>query len=68
MERLYITKIENAFRGLRLGTKTPHNCEAQKWIDKLRTVNSHLAEDFVQEYEKQKAKYNRKHNNQYSSY
>lgn len=66
MEKLYIKKIENALRGLRLGTKTPQTCEFHKWNSKLREINDGLADDFENDYEKNIKIYNRKYNKNYS--
>lgn len=67
-ERIYITKLENGLRGLRLGTKTPDQIDFKKWHDKLKKVNPALAEDYYEKYSNNIIKVNRKHNKDYSQY
>lgn len=68
MERLFITKVENALRSLRLNTKTPQTCEFHKWNNKLRELNDGLADDYEQDFEKHIKNYNRKNNTSYTLY
>jgi hypothetical protein len=37
MEEFYIKKIENGFRGIRLGTKTIESANVQTNLDKLKS-------------------------------
>ncbi len=60
MERLYIKKIENGLRGLRLGTKTPENCQCGKYLNKLKPLNEGMWEDLMESYKEHLKKYKNK--------
>jgi len=50
MEEKYIKNIENGFRGLRLGTKTPATCNVAPNLNKLKGLNEGLYYDFLNDY------------------
>lgn len=51
-EDLYINKIENAIRGIRLGTKEPKDVAAEvaKSFANLKTLNKGMADDLMAKY------------------
>jgi|AntRauMFilla1563_2_1112583.scaffolds.fasta_scaffold00551_12 hypothetical protein len=53
MEKLYITRIENGLRGLRMGTKTIENCGVGKYLNKLKLLNDGMHEELLGKYKKQ---------------
>lgn len=65
MERLYINKIENGLRGLRLGTKTPQTCQCGKYLNKLKSLNAGMYEELLLKYEKHVKDYEYKESNKF---
>jgi hypothetical protein len=60
MEEFYIKKIENGFRGIRLGTKTIESANVQTNLDKLKKLNEFLADDYENKYHKIKSDFNKR--------
>ena len=49
-EELYIIRIENGIRAIRMGTKNPKEANVGLHLNKLKLVNLGLYEDFLQKY------------------
>ena len=61
-EEIYVKKIENAIRGLKLGTKTPNDIEesVENYFNKLRRLEYHQYEELLFKWFKQLNQYERK--------
>lgn len=59
-EELYIKRIENGIRGLKLGTKCPKTAEVGKWMAKLKPLNEPMYEDLLEKYSKVLEEYKKK--------
>ena len=51
-EELYIKRIECGIRGIKLGTKTPKEANVGHWLNKLKTLNDGLHDDYFIKYKK----------------
>lgn len=65
MEQLYIKRIENGLRGLRLGTKTQENCQCGKYLNKLKPLNQGMYDELLEKYQKQLKKLESNKQNNY---
>lgn len=50
MEETYIRNIENGFRGLKMGLKTPATCNVAPNLNKLKGLNLGLYYDYFNDY------------------
>lgn len=63
MEQLYIKKIENAIRALKLNTKSPAMLAEEgvsKMFDRLKAVNEGMHEDLMKKYDVEVKEYNKR--------
>lgn len=51
-EEIYISKIENATRGIKMGNKKPDELNLKDTFDKLKKINPFMCEDLKNKYEK----------------
>lgn len=51
-EEIYVDKIENGIRGLKLKTKTLEESKVEVYLNKLKPINSGLYEDLVLKFNK----------------
>ena len=49
-EEIYITRIEGAIRGIRMGTKKPDEVKVGKYFEKLKVLNEGLYIDLMDKY------------------
>lgn len=61
-ETLYIKKIENGIRGIRMGTKSPYELMLLRWFAKLEPLNQGLHDDLLEKYKKVLKHFNQKKN------
>ncbi len=51
-EEIYIKKIENGIRGIKMGTKTPEEVQVGHYLAKLKPLNPMMYEDLLEKYAK----------------
>lgn len=51
-EEIYITKIENGIRGIKLGNKKPEDVNLDDTFLKLKKINPFMSEDLQSKFEK----------------
>lgn len=59
-EELYISKIENGIRGIRMGTKNPYKLKLLVWFNKLEPLNDGLHKDLLEKYKSVLKNYNKR--------
>tara|TARA_R110000868_G_scaffold147711_5_gene369277 strand:+ start:160 stop:372 length:213 start_codon:yes stop_codon:yes gene_type:complete len=52
IEQTYVKHIECGIRAIKLRTKSPHEANVGKYLNKLREVNDGLCDDLMERYEK----------------
>lgn len=62
-EELYVERIENAIRGLKLGTKTPEQIDVTSQFANLKKSNPMMYEDLKDRFDAQVINYNNKKKN-----
>ncbi len=62
-EEIYISRIENGIRGIKMGSKTPESLALQPTFNKLKPLNPHMHEDLLDKYIKAVLNYNEKQQN-----
>ncbi len=62
-EEIYISRIENGIRGIKMGTKSPDSLDLQPSFNRLKPLNPHMWEDLNDKYIKVVSIYNEKENN-----
>ncbi len=62
-EEIYISRIENGIRGIKMGSKTPEFVNLQPIFNKLKPLNPHMWEDLMDKYIKVVTDYNNKEQN-----
>lgn len=50
-EEIYISRIENATRGIKLGNKKPDEVNLKDTFDKLKKINPFMCEDLQTKYQ-----------------
>ena len=50
MEEILIKNIENGIRGIRLGTKTAANANVGIHLNKLKTINEGMYQEYLKKY------------------
>lgn len=60
MKRIYISKIANGIRSMRLGTKTPEEVEVLSWVQKLAMLDEPRADEFQISYLKALKEYQKR--------
>ncbi len=51
LEQIYIEKIENGIRGIKLKTKTVQQVDLGPTFEKLRKVNPYMCDDLIMKYD-----------------
>lgn len=59
-EEIYISRIENGIRGIKMGSKTPEELNLQPVFNKLKPLNPHMWDDLNDKYIKIVTDYNNK--------
>ena len=59
-EELYIEKIENGIRAIKLRTKSPEQLDITSQFRRLKPVNPHMYDDLQEKYIKAVTNYNNK--------
>jgi membrane protease subunit (stomatin/prohibitin family) len=49
-EEIYVTRIEGAIRGIRMGTKKPNEVKVSGYFEKLKVLNEGLYIDLMDKY------------------
>jgi hypothetical protein len=62
-EEIYISKIENGIRGIKMGTKTPDEIDLKDTFIKLKKLNPFMYEDLHDKHVNVVINYNNKKNN-----
>lgn len=63
-EELYVKNIENGIRAIRLGVKAPKDTLAPWSLNKLKSVNEGLYEDYLEKYKNALKEYQRRNGNE----
>ena len=50
MEELLISNIENGIRGIKLGTKTPETARVGFSLNRLKTINEGMYQEYMKKY------------------
>ena len=61
-EELYILRIENGIRAIKLGNKTPDQVDVTSQFTRLKPLNPMMWEDLQEKYDTQVNAYNSKNN------
>lgn len=61
-EEIYITRIEGAIRGIKMGTKKPSDVDVTDQFRRLKPLNQMMWEDLKDKYDAQVRAYNQKNN------
>ncbi len=61
-EELYIFRIENGIRAIKLGNKTPDQVDVADQFKRLKALNPMMWEDLQEKYDAQVSAYNAKNN------
>jgi hypothetical protein len=59
-EEIYISRIENGIRGIKMGSKTPEQVNLQPVFNKLKPLNPHMCDDLNDKYIKVVTDFNNK--------
>lgn len=62
-EEIYISKIENGIRGIKMGTKKPDEVDLQPIFIKLKKLNPFMYDDLHEKYINVVTNFNNKKNN-----